>query len=232
MDVFVIPTGHDRYELYCETVIVPADAAAPGGGLVARWRDKVNAYLRSAEERRQRGAPIGTTGTWRERLQDRILAWVAERIAEQRLLWNLQRETAVTLAHPDDITAEQAQTLVRRILQRDYERHRRWVVIDGIALVLSVVVLGPLFLIIPGVANLPALYFGFRVAGHWFSLRGATAGLRRVTWRSEPSPRLTELRALLGVTPRARDARLHEIAGHLRLQHLATFFDRVAVRHA
>ena len=232
MDVFVIPTGHDRYELYCETVIVPADPAAPGGGLVARWRARINAYLRAAEERRQRGGPVGAEGSWRERLQDRIMAWVAERVAEQRLLWNLQRELAVTMAHPDDITADQAQILVRRILQRDYERHRRWMVIDGVAFVLSFVLLGPLFLIIPGVANLPALYFGFRVVGHWFSQRGAAAGLHRVSWQGVPSPRLTELRALLDVAPRARDARLREIAGHLRLQHLATFFDRVAMRPA
>jgi hypothetical protein len=232
VDVFVIPTGHDRYELYCETVIVPADPAAPGGGLVARWRHRIEAYLKAAEERRQRGQPLDSGGSWRERVQDRIMAWVAERVAEQRLLWNLQRELVVTMAHPDDVTADQAQEVVHRILRRDLERHRRWMVIDGIAFIVSFVVLGPLFLIIPGIANLPALYFGFRVAGHWFSQRGAGAGLRRVTWQSVPSARLTELRALIGVAPRARDARLREIAGQLRLQHLATFFDRVAVRHA
>ena len=59
------------------------------------------------------------------------MAWVAERIAEQRLLWSLRHETAVTAAHPSDMTFEQVETLIRRVLQRDYERHRRWLVIDS-----------------------------------------------------------------------------------------------------
>ena len=58
------------------------------------------------------------------RTQERTLAWMVERIAEQRLLWNLRRETAAVLVHPQDMTFEQVLTLVRRKLQRDYERHR------------------------------------------------------------------------------------------------------------
>jgi hypothetical protein len=32
--------------------------------------------------------------------------------------------------------------------------------------------------------------------------------------------------------PPAREARIHDVATRLRLQHLTTFFERVVVRHA
>jgi len=32
--------------------------------------------------------------------------------------------------------------------------------------------------------------------------------------------------------PPARDARIHDVAARLHLQHLTAFFERVAVRHA
>ncbi len=65
------------------------------------------------------------------------MAWVVERIAEQRLLWNLRGQTAATAAHPQDMTFEQVMTLVRRKLQRDYDRHRLWLVIDTLGLIAS-----------------------------------------------------------------------------------------------
>ena len=54
------------------------------------------------------------------------MAWVAERIAEQRLLWNLRRESAVVAAYPQDLRFDQALALIRRTLQRDCTRHRVW----------------------------------------------------------------------------------------------------------
>ena len=120
-------------------------------------------------------------------------------------------------------------SLVKLVLQRDYERHRRWVVIDGILFLLTFVLLGPLFLLIPGVANLPALYFGFRTVGHWFSMRGASQGVHRVRWTGRPCPPLTELRELAVLEPEVREQRIHDISTRLRLQHLSTFYERVAV---
>jgi hypothetical protein len=155
-----------------------------------------------------------------------MMAWIVERIAEQRLLWNLRGQTDVVAAHPPDMTFDQVMTLIRRTLQRDYERHRLWLVIDATIFVAS----GALALV-PG-PNLLAYYFLFRVGGHWLSMRGARQGLDRVTWTGRPCAPLTELRDVAALDPSAREQRIHDIATRLRLQHLSTFFERIAIRHA
>lgn len=229
MDVFVIPISRDRYELYCEP-LADAEAGADGAqpaGVFGRLRHRFGVVLRAAEERQHRhDAGHGDAKTWLGRVQNRLLAWVAQRIAEQRLLWNLRRQTSAVAAHPQDMTFDQVLTLIRRTLQRDYERHRLWLVVDAIGLILS----GPVALV-PG-PNILAYYFAFRVAGHWLSMRGATQGRHRVSWSGRPCPPLTELRDIAALEPRVRDARVHDVAARLRLRHLSTFFERVAVRHA
>jgi hypothetical protein len=187
--------------------------------------------MRRAEEHHQRrGDEVDHQAKgWLGRLHDHTMAWVAERIEEQRLLWNLQGQTTATAAHPQDMTFDQVLGLIRRILQDDYDRHRRWMIIDGILFVLTFVLLGPLFLLVPGVANLPALYFGFRAVGHFFSMRGARHGLAHVQWTSRPCPPLAELRDVVVLEPPVRAERIHDIASRLRLQRLSTFFDRVAI---
>ena len=235
MDVFVIPIGRDRYELYGEQPLELDEVDEPPDGFVGRLRYRFMAKLRAAEERRNQKVaqqdpdePKGFAG----RLQERIMAWVVERIAEQRLLWNLRGQTAATVAHPSDMTFDQVLSLVRSTLQNDYDRHRRWMIIDGILFVVTFVLLGPLFLLVPGVANLPALYFGFRTVGHWLSMRGASQGLHHVTWSGRPCPPLGELRELAVLEPQVRHQRIEDIAARLRLQHLSTFFERVAIHHA
>jgi hypothetical protein len=235
MDVFVIPLGRDRYELYCEQPVEldqNADAASPGLG--GRLLQRFSVWLRATEERQRADAVDGSANQTKsrfKRLQDRGLAWMVERVAEQRLLWNLRGRTTAVAVHPQDMTFEQVKALIHRDLQRDYDRHRRWLIIDSVGLIVFLV-LSPVFLLIPGVANIPALYFAFRVGGHWLSLRGAAQGLRTVTWTSRPCPPLSELRDLATMEPRARDAHIQDIASRLRLQHLATFFERMVVRPA
>jgi hypothetical protein len=225
MDVFLIPIGRDRYELYCEQ---PADEDAPPepepAGVIARLRHRFTVMLRAAEERQRSGAPMDHAEKgWLARAQDHLLAWVAERIAEQRLLWNLRRQTTATAAHPQDMSFDQVLTLIRRTLQRDFERHRLWLVLDTLLLVAS----GALMLV-PG-PNIVAYYFAFRVVGHWLSMRGANQGIHRVQWTSRPCPPLTELRDVVVLDPPVRSQRVHDIAARLRLQHLSTFFERVAI---
>jgi hypothetical protein len=157
------------------------------------------------------------------------MAWVAERIEEQRLLWNLRGQTEAVAAHPQDMTSEQVLTLIRGILQHDFDRHRRWMYIDGLLFLITFVLLGPLFLLVPGIANLPALYFGFRTVGHFLSMRGARHGLAHVQWTSRPCPPLTELRDVAVLEAPARTQRIHDIASRLKLHRLSTFFDRVAI---
>jgi hypothetical protein len=233
MDVYVIPVGHDRYELYCEQPAETdeAPASAPSG-LIGRLRHTFESMVRSAQERQRRGAAVEHQAKgWMGRMQDHAMAWVVERIAEQRLLWNLRTQETAVAAHPQDMTFAQVQTFIRQTLQRDYDRHRRWLVIDGIAFVVTFVALGPLFLIIPGVANLPALYFGFRAGGHFLSMRGAAHGLHRVQWTGRVCPPLTELRDVAVLEAPARSQRVRDIAARLRLPHLISFFERVAIHH-
>ena len=229
MDVFVIPVGPDQYELYSEQPVAgdePVDPRQTGffGGLRQRFRS----VIRAAEEReRIGGSERPAPKTFVGRLQDRVMAWVAERIAEQRLLWNLRGESEVMAPHPSDMLFVQVHALIRETLQRDYERRRKWMVIDGLLFVVTFVALGPLFVVIPGVANLPALYFGFRAVGHFLSMRGARHGLRGVVWSGRPCPPLVELRALGRLDEHSRRERLHDIAARVRLEHLPKFFDRV-----
>jgi hypothetical protein len=234
MDVFVIPVGQERYELYCEHALdTEHTAEPPATGLVGKVRDRFMARVRAAEEQHRRGIPADHADkSFIGRMQDYAMAWVAERIAEQRLLWNLRGQTAAVIAHPQDMSFDEVLTLVRRTLQHDHERHKRWMIIDGVAFLVTFIVLGPLFLLIPGIANLPALYFGFRTIGHWLSMRGAANGLHGVQWTGRPCPPLGELRELAVLEPPDRSQRLHDIAARLRLQHLSTFFDRVAIHHA
>jgi hypothetical protein len=227
MDVYVIPVGGHRYELYCEPSVDGESVAdaVPSTGMLGRLRHRFTVMLRAAEERQHRPDHDADRGTTR-RLQDRVLGWIAARIAEQRLLWNLRRCTAAVAVHPQDMTFDEVMKVVRRTLQRDYERHRVWFVVDLLGLVLS----GPIALI-PG-PNVLAYYFAFRVIGHWLSMRGALQGLHRASWSGRPCPPLTELREVFALESPARAARVHDIAARLRLPHLSTFFERIAVRHA
>ena len=231
MDVFVIPVGPDRYELYCEQPVAEDVEFQPEpAGLYARLRHRFAGLVRAAEQRHRTGAEVDREPKgWIGRFQDRAMAWAAERIAEQRLLWNLRGATAAVAAHPDDMTFDQVQALIRRTLQQDYDRHRRWLGIDALLFLLTFFGLFWLFILIPGVANIPALYFGFRTVGHFLSQRGAAHGLRHVTWTGRPCPPLTELRPLTTLEPDVRESRLHDIATRLRLEQLPRFFDRVAI---
>lgn len=222
MDVYVIPIGRDRYELYCEPAADSGSDAegVPATGVLGRLRHRFRVTLRAAEERQHRPADAADIGTSR-RLQDRALGWIATRIAEQRLLWNLRRRTNAVAVHPQDMSVDEVMVLVRRTLQRDYERHRVWLAVDLLGLILS----GPIALI-PG-PNVLAYYFAFRVVGHWLSMRGAAQGLRRVSWSGRSCPPLTELRDVFTLESPARAARVHDIAARLRLPHLSTFFERV-----
>jgi hypothetical protein len=228
VDVFVIPVGRQRYELYAEQPeAVEVDRELDTGGLRGRIRHRFSELVRAAEARKRAGAAAARPSTLFGRIQDRAMAWVAERIAEHHLLWNLRGQTAVVAAHPSDMTFDEVHALIRDTLRRDYDRHRKWTFIDGLLFVVTFIFLGPLFLLIPGIANLPALYFGFRMVSHFLAMRGADQGLRGVAWTGRPCPPLSELRDAVLLTTTDRSDRVHDIATRLRLAHLTTFVDRV-----
>jgi hypothetical protein len=227
MDVFLIPVGSDRYELYCEDngeAAAGMDEAPPTGRLAGIYQ-KFKDALAQVEQERQSGVARVHEGprSWSERMKDRCMCWVAEKIAEQRLLWRLRNETEVTLFHPDDLDADQASRKVRANLQHEADRHLKWTIIDGILFVASGVVA-----LVPG-PNVLAYYFGFRLVGHYLSRRGAKNGLENVKWCQSASAQLSRLREAIAMVPHEREQQVHQVASELHLEHLATFFERTSV---
>ena len=233
MDVFVIPVGPDRYELYCEQP-VPGRADRAGDRGIHRqtapavWRDRSGGGRTSAQ---RPGAGCGAEELDRPDAGSRHgVGGRAHRRAAAAL--EPARADDGNGGAPADMTFEQVDALIRESLQRDYDRHRRWMYIDGVLFVVTFIVLFPL-VVIPGVANLPALYFGFRAIGHFLSMRGTLNGLRNVAWRGRPCPPLDELRELALQEPhRSRGTRLRDVAARVRLEHLPKFFDRVAIQRS
>jgi hypothetical protein len=220
MDVFLVPTGVDRHELYCEMTSPPAPAADRPGTLRARVTEWFRRTLAEAEAERQQESARPE----RSRLRRAVTRHVAEAVAEQRLLWHLRQESSGRLVHPDDLTGERALDLARAQLSADFAKHRRWCVIDG----LVAAVTGPAFFFVPG-PNIISWYFAFRAIGHYLSLRGARQG-QRLDWTLQPTPHLTSLRGVFTLDPPARRSRLVEIAQALRLDRLTLFVERVAPR--
>ncbi len=228
MEVFLIPTGSAGYEMYCE---VGEDSHAAVGKDVARgWgrrlADRFVAIVGSVEAAKHGAAHRETSGQQRTmsgRIRDRVVCWMAERIAEQRLLWHLRGRDRVTAWFPDDIDEQQALQAVRRMLRADADAHTRWMVINAVGMIASLALIP-----IPG-PNLLLYYFIFRVGGHYLSRRGARHGLDHVAWQMRSSPDLTDLRRAFALEPHVRKRHVMEIASRLRLQHLAAFFERIAV---
>lgn len=228
MDVFLVPVGGDAYELYSEvrerTPEVASAPRGPVGRLVAGLGRRLR-VLAAAAERERRRVPSRSRRTerWPRRLWRAILRHLAETIAEQRLLWQLRRETEAALVYPADLAAAEASARLRRMLARDRDRHRLWLAVDALLAAIT----GLLLVFVPG-PNVVAYYFVFRFVGHYLAWRGARSGLDGVSWRLQPSAALTELRAALALPRPERDRRVRELAARLGLGHLDAFVRRTA----
>jgi hypothetical protein len=224
MDVFLVPIGADRHELYCEVAVADLTPASDGTAVpvASWWRTRVDRFrhlLAEAEDerrRRERGETVESAGAWRW-----VMRKVAEAIAEQRLLWMLRKQSAAALVYPSDQSADRALQIAKASLQRDFEKHRRWLVIDGLLMLLCL----PLT-VIPG-PNVPSLFFSFRAIGHYFSLRGARCGLSHLVWEARASPELTQIRGALSLAPSERRTRVEFLAAQLGLERLGLFVERV-----
>jgi Mitochondrial K+-H+ exchange-related len=225
MDVYLVPVGPSRHELYCEVPDEPEpdQPAGESPGFFRRLRQRFSEMLAEAERERRQARAAAPQGGWLARARARVMRWVAESIAEQRLLWHLRRQTEVNLYYPDDLDEARAMTELREHLKRDFDKHRFWLTIHALLFVASGV-----FFFVPG-PNFVAYYFAFRLVGHYLSLRGAKQGLSGVNWRPIKSAELTELRRAIGLAPAVRERRVNEVALRLRLEHLASFFERTAV---
>jgi hypothetical protein len=226
MDVYLIPLGPDRHELYCEVETAVAPDAGAAGRRSSWWRrqsDRFHAMLADAEAeraRRERGEETDQRGLGRW-----VVRKIAEAIAEQRLLWQLRHLQAARLVHPDDLDGDRALELARVSMRLDYSKHRRWCAID----LLIAAVTGPLFFFVPG-PNIISWYFVFRCVGHYYALRGARQGADVIVWHTVPAGALSTLREALTLGPAERRARLEQLASGLGLDRLAAFVDRVAPR--
>jgi hypothetical protein len=226
MDVFLVPLGPERHELYCEPSDddeAGADPDAPPPGFFSRMKRRFSEMLRASEAARARRArgEYDPIDTWWERTQARVMAKVADAVAEQRLLWHLRRLDTAHLHHPSDITSERALEIMRLSMVRDRDRHFRWLLIDAFLMICSAALV-----VVPG-PNVIGYYFAFRVVGHYLSWRGARQGLDAVTWTTAPCDPLIDLRDALHLEPPQRDARIDELAERLRLPRLALFVNRI-----
>jgi hypothetical protein len=226
MDVYLVPIGSDGYELYCETKDTPEAEIGPGDG----WRQKGSRIFRAVlayldEERHRRAATRAARhrGTLFQRARDRVVAWLAERVAEQRLLWHLRGQPAAVAHYPDDVSAAGAADIVMRSLRRDGARHGRWLIFDTIGFGISV----PLSLV-PG-PNVLLYYFVFRMMGHYLSWTGARHGVSSVEWGYVSCPPLAELRRIQTLPRTERAVVARAVAERLGLEHLDTFAERIAL---
>ena len=227
MNVYLVPIGPDGYELYCE----PHEAADPDVAGPAGWRARAAdvfrrglAYLEHERQRRSVSRTERSPDTRGRRIRDHVVSWLAERVAEQRLLWHLRRQANAAAYHPDDIGPAMAAEIVVRSLRHDGTRHFRWMLVNAAGVAIS----SPLTLI-PG-PNLPFFYFVFRGVGHYLAWSGARHGADGVAWAYHPSVPLTDLRRLPGLPRADRAAFAHAVAGRLGLEHLDTFAERMALR--
>jgi hypothetical protein len=225
MDVYLVPVGAERYELYCEVPDEPVEVEAePAKGFVGRLKLRFSAMLADAERERHQGPSEQQADGWLTRAKARTMRWVAESIAEQRLLWHLRRQEHACLYYPDDLEEEKAVASLRQQLRRDFEKHRFWLIVDSLGFVAS----GLLFLV-PG-PNVVAYYFAFRMVGHFLSMRGARQGLDGVAWSTEKSAPLAELRRAIGMDSVERERRVTDVALALHLEHFVKFFERTAIQ--
>jgi hypothetical protein len=223
VNVFFIPLGPGRFEPYFEHQD-PDDGPLEGDvpkGFFGRMRARFGEMIKEAEEARhshRHEAPSTAMG----RLQRKVMGWVAERVAEQRLLWSLRRVDEAVLHVPDDQEAAPALELFRDGLQKDGDRHRRLLALHSLGLIAS----AP-FVVIPG-PNLFGYFFTFTVVGHFLAFRGARRGLSEVRWSVQPSAALTALRRALAAPAPERYRLIHAAAEQLHLPHLARFVERMA----
>lgn len=226
MDIYLVPLGAERYGLYCE---VDDHAERADGAARLSWRrrgsEAFHGMLRyvEAERRRRLAQAASEPRTALQRIRDRALAWLAERVAEQRLLWHLRVQTAATVHHPDDLTPAEAEAIVRRSLRRDGLRHLRWAVVHTLAYLIAL----PLS-VLPG-PNFLTWVFAFRALGHLLSWMGTRQGRSNVRWTFAPCPPLTGLRRLSSVRPGERETLARGAAEALQLRHLDTFVERMAL---
>jgi hypothetical protein len=230
VEVYLAPVGRGRHVLYCEPAEEPVVVdPARHGGIWKRWVDRFQAVLAAVEREQDERFRLGREGkshraeaardVW-ARLRARVLAWMAEKIAEQRLLWRLRGKSQVSAWIPCGLEPERALAIIRGNLAADFDRHRWWMVVDLLGGLLSAALM-----FIPG-PNVIGYYFVFRIVGHFFSLRGARHGLTKVRWDLRPCGPLAELAGIDALPATERERRVEAVAAKLGLHRFPWFYRR------
>jgi len=219
--VYLISLPDGRREPYFEPAVDQVMVAGPDArGWLARTRARFVATLHDLERRAHEARTSAPPRRWTGRLERRVVAWLASRIVEQRLLWYLRGESSVTLHHATHESAADAVQDMRGELTRDRARHLRGALIHGTLLLLSAPVA-----VIPG-PNLLGYVFTFTAVGHALACLGAHHGLRGVEWHPVADAALTALAEALRADA-GTDAR-DEAVACLPLTRLSLYLDRVA----
>ena len=226
MDVYFVPIAADRFEPYYEAPDDDAPAESVEGlGFFGRLRVRFQTQLKEAEQARHQVTP-DEPATFLGRMQRRSLRWIAERIAEQRLLWRLRTADVATLHVAADMDATEAEALMRSSLKRDADRHLRLLAVHSVALLLSAPVA-----FVPG-PNVLGYLFTFTVGGHFLAWRGARRGLHEVKWQVAPSTALADLRRAFALEAGDRHRVIHDVAHRLHMPKLARFVEQMAATSA
>ena len=217
--VYLVPVGRERYELYSEAT-EPGEVGSRADGRAGRALRAARAKWAAAVH----GAHADDVRRgWFARWRDQVICRLAERVAEQHALWVLRHAICATAVYPCDLEDARALAIVRALLARARQFHRRWIFVDAM-LLLATGVLAP----VPG-PNVLAYYFAFRVLGHYLSWRGACQALDQTVWSGRAEPALAELGQLVALPRETREARVEAIAARLSLPRLSAFFRRAAV---
>ena len=222
LDVYLVPIARDRYECYYEAEEEETEEIDPAAqGFFARMRRRFNEQLKEAEEARHQKA-IEEPKTFFGRMHKRTLRWIAERIAEQRLLWHLRTADGATLHVSADLLPGDAEWLMRENIKRDADFHRNRLIPHTLLLILSAAVA-----VVPG-PNILGYLFTFTVVGHFLAWRGAVNALNRVTWTVTPNSGLTDLRHAFSLDDDTRHRLIKEVARRLHMPKMALFVERMA----
>ena len=222
MDVYLIPLGRNAFECYYEAPEQEEEDEPVGDqGFFARMRAKFNEQLKEAEHARHQKS-IEEPTTFLGRWQRRSMRWIAERIADQRLLWKLRKCDAATLHVPGDLNVVEADAIMRASFKRDADRHRNRLILHSLALIAAAPVA-----LIPG-PNVLGYLFTFTVVGHFLAWRGAVNGLHQIKWTIRPDEALTELRRAFTLDAASRHRVILEVAHRLHLPKMALFVERMA----
>lgn len=221
MDVYLVPIGRDRYECYYEAEEVEETVEPGEQGFFARMRHRFNEQLKEAERARHQKA-IDEPKTFVGRWHRRSMRWIAERIAEQRLLWHLRKARSATLHASQDLLSSDAESIMRDSMKRDADFHRNRLIPHTLALVLSAAVA-----VIPG-PNVLGYLFTFTVVGHYLAWRGAVNALNGVSWTVVSNPALTDLRYAFSLEGDARHRLIRDVAQRLHMPKMARFVEQMA----